>query len=331
MATGGARAAAALLVALLTGCGARSSGTAVEEPPYNPTWVTVSSPEAVCSETVLSGTASISETGWACCGGTASQMTGVSVSWTNEATGEAGMANQAVAICSVYPFPGAWPCQPHRWGALVPMAVGDNSITVTASDVAGYSASSTVSFRLERPTYGLSGAVTDQYGQPLWNPDTGGVRLTLQDGLGASRTTHTYEEGLFAFGCLAPGPYTLVPSAPIAYPFRPASRSVEVTDGDLTRQDFVTSLYVVSGTVQRAELASMSITIRGAAGSTWTKGEGNGTFRLRVPDGTWVVSASAGNCVGIGHGCTVRPEKIDLVVAGADVSGLTFWVEPISP
>ena len=60
-------------------------------------------------------------------------LTGVTVSWVNETTGTGGPASQS-ASSSRFIF--IVTCR-HRWRASVPLAMGDNLFTVTASDSAG--------------------------------------------------------------------------------------------------------------------------------------------------------------------------------------------------
>ncbi len=60
-------------------------------------------------------------------------LTGVTVSWVNETTGTGGPASQNASSSRFFIIV---TCR-HRWQASVPLAMGDNLFTVTASDSAG--------------------------------------------------------------------------------------------------------------------------------------------------------------------------------------------------
>jgi hypothetical protein len=321
------------LLSVLVGGVAGCSPSGPDEPdptPYNPAFVHVTSPTtgtshvAACGEITLSGDASISETGWGCCAGTAAEMTGVTVGWHNAATGQLGVAHQTVHICSF--LSAMWPCQPHGWSATVPLVTGTNALTVTATDVAGYTATATLDVWLAAPTFEVSGGVHTQGGAPLWDAGSGGVRLALDDGQGRTATAFSYADGGFRFGCVAPGAYTLTPSDSIAFPFTPPSRAVTVVEADLTGQDFSAAAHAVTGHVegQFSGFAGARLELTGAGGSTWARADGGGDYRLLAPDGAWTLTAEACDLTGC-H--PVIPDHIDVTVAGADVPGQDFLVQ----
>lgn len=96
-------------------------------------WVTIDAPAATTPDSAfirLTGTAFISPTWYRCCSGSADD-TGVTISWSNPASGSSGIAYHAVEIC--YFFFQPYLCN-HTWSATVPLALGSNTITVTASD-----------------------------------------------------------------------------------------------------------------------------------------------------------------------------------------------------
>lgn len=59
--------------------------------------------------------------------------TGVTVTWTNVTTGQSGPTEQTVRICWFFV---SFLCE-HQWSASVPIAMGSNTVRITASDNAG--------------------------------------------------------------------------------------------------------------------------------------------------------------------------------------------------
>jgi len=102
---------------------------------YNPAWVTITvpstNPYTIDKEVVhLTGGAFISD-GWSrCCSGSASD-TGVTVTWRNATTGTGALATQYVQYGT---FLGTPYIKSHSWAADIPLAMGSNSISVTAYD-----------------------------------------------------------------------------------------------------------------------------------------------------------------------------------------------------
>jgi hypothetical protein len=134
-----------LTAGLLAGCGGGFSIGFYSDPYDPPTpasaWVTidpVSEPTTVSDHVWLTGTAFISPTWWHCCGGTAQEMTAVTVTWRNETSGQSGFAFQSVETGLFVPL------YNHTWSATVPLVPGVNTIAVTASDPAGLTATERV-------------------------------------------------------------------------------------------------------------------------------------------------------------------------------------------
>lgn len=101
-------------------------------------WVTITFPVSVATYStdslgvVLAGEAFISPTWWRCCSGNATD-TAVTVTWTNATTGQSDLATQSLSyICIGGCYPGT-----HRWQSNIDLALGDNLLTVTASDPSG--------------------------------------------------------------------------------------------------------------------------------------------------------------------------------------------------
>jgi hypothetical protein len=92
----------------------------IEEPTYGRSWI------------YLVGRAFESKwVNYPCGGGTAEELSGVTVTWKNCTTGESGKASQGFQRGTMLPV-----CI-HRWGAQVPVAYGDNVIAITAYDQSG--------------------------------------------------------------------------------------------------------------------------------------------------------------------------------------------------
>lgn len=116
-------------------------------------WVTIDQPTSAGQYSTdrtgvtLGGEAFISPTHFRCCSGSATD-TGVTVGWQNQATGASGSAFQSVGICWFFGF---FLCD-HRWTASVPLALGNNPITVTASDPSGNTGSAAITVTREPDT-----------------------------------------------------------------------------------------------------------------------------------------------------------------------------------
>jgi Big-like domain-containing protein/Kelch motif protein len=129
---------AAMSLCLLS-CGGGDTGGETPQAPQNQGagWVTIENPTASSSFTtndesiLMSGAAFISPTWWSCCSGDAVQLTGVTVTVTNAATGVSERARQTVQFCPFFILCG------HTWSQLVDIVIGTNVVTVTASDHAG--------------------------------------------------------------------------------------------------------------------------------------------------------------------------------------------------
>jgi hypothetical protein len=130
-------AVAAVLAAHISGCGGGGDDVQIALPPPSPAFVTLDTydPSTVCNEAWLSGTAFISPTWWRCCSGSATD-TGVTVTWSNAAIQQSGIASQAVQYGVLLPLY-------NHTEAVVPLARGDNPITITATDPAGLRATAT--------------------------------------------------------------------------------------------------------------------------------------------------------------------------------------------
>lgn len=133
----------ALTVAIIPACGGGGGGTST--PPTNPNqvgagWVTITGNNAGLTNSTnsvtvtLSGDAFISPTYYRCCTGSATD-TGVTVSWMNATTGVSGTAIQTPTYFSL--FGGVGSITGQTWQATIDLVMGNNDITITATDPAG--------------------------------------------------------------------------------------------------------------------------------------------------------------------------------------------------
>ena len=107
-------------------------------------WITVTTPENCPSQTEASsafvgGKAFISNSYYRCCTGSATD-TGVTVIWVNETSTGSGPAIQFARYCWLF---GTFLCG-HDYFANIPLVIGENRITVFASDPSGDSGQRTI-------------------------------------------------------------------------------------------------------------------------------------------------------------------------------------------
>jgi uncharacterized surface anchored protein len=100
------------------------------------------------------------------------------------------------------------------------------NVAVSGANVTGQNFTGTAS----GGTFSISGNVKDSNGLAM-----SGVTITL--GGAANQTTTTNASGNYSVTNLAPGTYTVTPSK-WGYFFTPASRSVTITNQNVTGQDF---------------------------------------------------------------------------------------------
>jgi hypothetical protein len=136
---------AVLTMAVLVACGGGDSGP---PPPQNPAWISLDTVEGAtpagaqayttdAGSVSLAGTAFISPGWWHCCSGMASD-TGVTVNWANAATASSANAFQRAVEDPLFGL------TQNQWSATIPLAMGSNAISVTASDPAGYTATDAI-------------------------------------------------------------------------------------------------------------------------------------------------------------------------------------------
>lgn len=138
-----------LLAALLSGCGGGGDdGPPASQPDPNRVgagWIKIDETSATESSSAgIWGTAFVSPNHWRCCTGKASD-TGVTVTWINSTTGVSDNARQFpryVPFFFQYVLLGT-----QDWSATIPLVVGDNVITATATDPGGNLGRATITVR----------------------------------------------------------------------------------------------------------------------------------------------------------------------------------------
>jgi hypothetical protein len=308
---------------VLAGCGG-GGGDGDEPPAPSGGWVTITGPTTAptsteyCNEVYLSGDAFISPT-WSAVAYDGTVITGVTVAWYNAATGQSGSAAQRAKACRL-PLGPPYPCE-HVWWATVPMAVGSNEITLTASDPDGRIGTDTITVDHPERSFNVSGTARTEAGAALSFRESE-LGLTLSDGSTARRTV-TSLDGTYVLDCVRPGvPYSIAPSSPIAYVFTPLQHDVLVQNADLSGLDFTTPAWFLSGQVLR-EYASdvILVQVNGSGTAASQLADDSGRYRFALPDGVYTVVAR--EFWGL---YTLNPDGWtgEVVINGADVEERDF-------
>lgn len=298
----------AVLSLLIISCGgggggdSRSSVSACEGG-----WVTIANPTytSICNSTYLEGEAFISPTWWRCCSRSASD-TGVTVTVNGQP------AYQTVDY-------GIWvPLYNHRWSASVDLSVGNNLITVTATDPAGLCGQASIVVNHPFQSYSISGKVNTPHGAAASYTD-----LTLTgEGLSLNMTTDI--DGFYIFSCLPNGFYTVAPSK-LGYVFSPNNRDTIIAGSNVTGEDFTEAFdgtFSVSGTVY-CNCSGIQLLLNGTTLkndflniTTWISNDFKGNYSFTgVPNGTYTITSL---------NYSIAPQSRTVTVFGADVSGQDF-------
>ena len=287
-------------------------------------WVTidpVSSPDTVCDSATLSGEAFISPTYWHCCSGTAQEMTAVTVAWRNETTGASGLASQSVKVGAVVPL------YDHTWVATVPLVLGTNRIAITATDVAGLTATARTTVEKTGPSYTISGRVATTTGDwGIGQVESGASVQAVGPVQATALPTSGAGGGQYALSCLPPGQYQVRPqAAPWPFAFSPSVRVVDVVASHVSGVDFQAPAHRISGRVSWAISGQPSrgdvLTVSQGGASLARLSDAQGTFGFVLPDGPYRVTPSDPYC----PSCVVYlPAWRDVTLQGADVGGVDF-------
>jgi hypothetical protein len=279
---------------LLTGCGGDGDGGGSS--PATPTIpgpsISITTPTSestssqVCNSEVLGGTAGFGSSA-SCCQGSAEQLSGVRVTWTNTTTGATGAALQIVHTCPIFLI-----CD-HTWSALIPLVLGNNLIRVSASDTrTGGTSSATITVNKPILTYVVSGSFASHLGA-----SPGNAHSTLQVtrvGADATKSANVQSTGSYSLSCVPDGVHALTPSSTINYAFSPASRSVTVAGGDVSGQDFTAQAFGISGTVSFANSGAsapgQAIGLSGSGSTATAFTASDGTYGFLVPNGSYTLT-----------------------------------------
>ena len=295
----------------ITGTGGEAFGVTIASPSSEPTYSTV------CNSVFLSGAASVYS-------GDNDALRGITVTWSNQTTGTSGQASSTVEWCDFLGYP--YVCGLY-WKATVPLAVGDNLITVTATDASNRTGHRSITVNKPVLSYSVSGKAVSEHGIGLWGYGESGIKIALA---GAGTSTHLYtdKDGSYSFSCVVNGSYNVTPSSSINYTFSPVDRTVTVTDADVPGQDFSAEAYLISGQVTLTYsdpfgVTWVQVTLTGANSSaTYSTGSAGG-YSFLVPNGTYTVQPY---CV---FGCSsFTPASRTVTVDHADVLGQDFAASP---
>ena len=310
---------------LLASC---SSGGGDESVPLPGPSISITSPTTastfseVCNSIGLGGTAGFG-TSVSCCTNTGEIFTGVRVSWTNAATGTSEEAPQGFPFCPNWLF-----CTHTTWFATVPLVVGKNQITVTASDTTtGTANTDTITINKPALSYTASGTLrtVDQIGVGHLES---GVKLQLSgDAANSIIPSSRSQAGKYTVSCLLNGNYTITPTTinTFNYLFQPSSRDFTVLDSDVSDLDFQTTAYAVTGMIRdtagNPRGGLIVVISSGGISLSWSPDE-TGTYSFLVPNGTYTVTPEP-SCIS----CTFTPPTRTIVVNNANVSGQDFVLE----
>ena len=181
------------------------------------------------------------------CTGTVEELTGVRVTWSNATTGTYGQAFQSVQFCPLVQL-----CY-HTWRATVPLVLGDNQITVTASDTTtGAANTNTITINKPALSYTASGTLStiDQIGIGHFES---GVKLHLSgDAANSIIPSSRSQAEKYEVRCLVNGDYTITPTTnnTFNYLFQPPSRNFTVVGADVSDLDFQTTAYAATGMIR---------------------------------------------------------------------------------
>lgn len=180
--------------------------------------------------------------------------TGVNVTVRNETTGNSASVNQYVSICSeYYGLLGYYYylCN-HTWEASVALEIGDNVISVMATDYNGNTGHDSIIINKPEESYTVSGTVNNlaySYGlitpeSNIWMYLTGG-KITQSQQLKTINLGGRVVSG-YQFTCVPNGSYTITQISLIDYVFEPENHVINVDYDNVIDVDFITEAYYLS-------------------------------------------------------------------------------------
>ena len=231
-------------------------------------------------------------------------ITGPAIAGVTLTLSDGGSGTTTTDAGGAYHFSGL----PNANYVVTPSLAGGYVFTPASRSVAVNGADRTGQDFTEAGAFAISGTVT--------GPAPGGVTVTLAGH--ASGTTTTDAGGAYSFTGLANGGYTVTPSLAGGYAFTPSSKSVTVSGGDMTGQDFTeTGAWTISGAVSGVVTSGVTMTLGGTASGTTTTGTG-GTYAFTgLTDGNYSVTPSEALIV-------FTPPSTSLTLSGASSAGVNF-------
>jgi len=312
------------LLLMLTACGGGDAGPPAPSVPAGPgVWIKTPTSEPtftnICNSAWISGEAGYGKNRH-CCNGTAEELTGVNVTWNNAATCTFGKATQELQLCPWLYFCG------HTWSASIPLVVGDNRITVTATDtITGAVSTATITIHKPIMTYTISGTFLSHLGVP---PQHVYASLEItRDRPGGQASTAVGYNGVYALGCVPDGTYIVTPSSTINYDFAPANRTVTVAGADVPGQNFTAQAFTISGGIVYASndtpVSNQAIRLSGSGSDASVYTSTDGTYSFLVPNGTYTLTPDT---LGLPQ-IQFVPSSRNVTVNNADVSSQDFIAE----
>ena len=183
------------------------------------------------------------------------------------------------------------------------------AVTISGASVA------TVDFTATAvPTFTVTGTVT---------PAASGSGATLTLSGTASATATANGSGVYSFGALSNGSYTVTPSK-TGFTFSPSFRTFTISGANVTAVDFTattTATFSVSGTISPVAGGSFAQVGIGAS-SVSADGSGNYTFP-GLSNGTYTATP-------VKPGYVFSPNGRAVTVNGANVTGVNFTAQPVT-
>jgi len=265
-----------------------SNAIEIETPTIEPSFTTD------CNEVWLAGEANYP----------ASQWSSAEIAWKNQSISglSQGTGKTNVSQCLGWFFGYSWYYDCNAgWWADVPLEIGINTITITATDSNGTAIGQDI-ITVNKPvmSYSVKGRITNADGTALYNMK---VRLDAPDAF-----TFTDPNGNYELECLSNGIYSISPDsmgyyAPsdryfsyMDWPFSPSFNALTVNDADVTGQDFSTEVYEVSGQIMNhsgSGFQNLEVFLTEAGGayeSSMT--DANGFFAFMAPNGIYTIEPS---------------------------------------
>lgn len=312
-----------LLSVYVSGCsGGGDKGSTITIENGNSGWVSITSP----SPPVTVDSSPISLTGQAFVSPSVSWydathgVSGVAVTWKNETTGASGSPYTSVE-CGWFIIP----LCADDWSASVPLGVGDNHITISASDKDGNWGTASITVSLTDPgvpkaitsfsfAYPAASGAINEAGKTIFVSVPNGTNVTsliadfTTTGISVKVGSTTQVSGT------TPNDFT----NPVVY-------TVTGSDGSTAQYTVtVSNINIISGRVTDGNGVGLSgVTLyftRSASGASTDSTDYNGEYGMYLGNGTWTITPAL-------TGYTFVPASRTITVNSADVGGQDFTAQ----